>query len=452
MTVTGFMGPNGVLEAGVGARYALLAPMATVVLLLASLVPAVTPSVAQTPAGPQPPQRWQIQVDNISPVGHSWGFNAYYPDHLQAHAGDSITFAVAKNPNAFHTVELLAPALMPEQGYPGFAFRDDDDDPAPLSTTYFNSKPFFGASPSTLCGRGQNAPCVFAGTTTVALKSGVLLNPPPDGSGAGNPSFTLQLDAGVKPGTYFFICLVHGPAMNGSIDVLPAAQTAQSADTLKADADRSYAADLDRLTELARSIRAPTLQTTPTGSRSWGLAAGGGSPDTRLSVNEFGVHNLFIRPGDTVTWTNQSPPITPHTVTGFGTAGQGTTRLEPFQPVCGGPDPDQAGETAPDIFYPPGSGTFAPDIWNDCPPWQQEDHLTDYSLPTIPSGSAYRGEALTSGLLLPQDFLSGPQGLGLPFSSSYTLTFTDLGTYSYACMIHYGMVGTIEVIPTPTPS
>jgi plastocyanin len=396
-------------------------------------------------------QHWQIQVDNVSPPGHNWGFNAYYPDRFQAHAGDTITFTVAKNPNAFHTVELLPKALAADQGYPGFMFTDEDDDPPPQSSVFFNSKPFFGASPSTLCGRGGNDPCVFTGTGTDALKSGVLLNPPPDRSGTGNPSFTMQLDPGVQPGTYFFICLVHGPSMSGSIDVITPDQPAQSPDVLKADADREYSADLLGLTELARSVQNPAVQTDQLGTRTWGMAAGGGSPSKRLSIDEFGVHSLFIRSGDTVTWTNMSPAVTTHTVTGFAASGGVTPRLDPYQPVCGGPDPDQQGEQAPDTFYDPGSGKFMPDIWNDCPPWQQEDHLTDYALPSIDSGSSYFGGAVTSGLLLNQSFLSGPLGLGLPFTSSFTLRFSQPGTYNYACMIHYGMVGAIVVVPTPTP-
>jgi plastocyanin len=417
-----------------------------------SLAGRATPSNAQTAAPSISGQHWQIQVDNVSPLGHNWNFNAYYPDHLQVHAGDTVTFSVANNPNAFHTVELLAPTLTPDQGYPGFAFKDEDDDPPPLSTTFFNSKPFFGASPSTLCGRGGNAPCVFMGTSTVALKSGVLVNAPPDGSGAGNPSFTLQLDAGVQPGTYFFVCLVHGPSMHGSIDVLPSEQPAQSVDVLKADADRAFNMDLQQLTALAQSIGTPTVQTTPLGSRTWGLAAGGGWPRPRGSIDEFGVHNLMIRPGDSVTWTNFSPGVTVHTVTGFGShLGEPPPRLDPYQPVCGGPDPDQNGEMGPDTFYPLGSGRFPPDIWNDCPPWQMEDHLTDYSLPSVSSGSSFSGGSVTSGLLLNQDFLSGPVGFGLPFASTFTLTFPTAGTYTYACMVHYGMVGTIVVVPTPTP-
>lgn len=403
-------------------------------------------------AGTDPgPQHWQIQVDNVSPPGHNWSFNAYYPDRLQAHAGDTITFAVAANPNAFHTVALETPAATPDQGYPGYVFKDEDDDPVQMSTVYFNSKPFFGAQPSTLCGRGGNAACTYDGSGE--LKSGVLLNPPPPdaGTGQGNPSFSLQLDSKLAPGTYFFFCLVHGPSMSGSIDVLSADQPAQSADVLKQDANREYQADLLRLTDLARTIQTPTVITNPDGWRTWGVAAGGGSPDTRLSVNEFGVPNMVVRIGDTVTWTDESPAIVAHTVTGFATApGQPPPNLAPFQPVCGGPDPEQGGETAPDVSIPPDTG-FPPDVWNDCPPWQQENHLTDYAYPSAPSGSDYSGDSLTSGLLFNADFLSSPIGLGLPFSSSYSVTFTQAGTYRYACMIHYGMTGSIEVVPTPTP-
>jgi plastocyanin len=424
--------------------------------LVASLLmlPAQQQMIASVTAQTAAPggQSWQIQVDNLAPPGHNWNFNAFYPDHFQAHSGDTITFTVAKNPDAFHAVELLAPALAPEQGYPGFVFKDEDDDPPPLEAPFFNSKPFFGASPSTLCGRSGNPPCVYTGQSTVALKSGVLVNPPPNGSGTGNPSFSLQLGPDVMPGSYFFICLVHGPSMRGTIDVLPAGQPAAAADALKADADRAYQADLLRLTELDRSIRDPDVITDLVGSRNWTIAAGGGRPDSRLSVNEFGVRNLFIRPNDTVTWTNEGPPIVAHTVTGFGSLpNQPPPLLDPYQPVCGGPDPEQNGETAPDVSYPSDSGRFAPDIWNDCPPWQQEDHLTDYAIASTPTGSSFTGAAITSGLMLPEDFLNGPLGLGLPFVSSYSVRFTRLGTYSYACMIHPGMVGTIEVIPTPTP-
>jgi plastocyanin len=407
-------------------------------------------AAAQTMPGQPAPQHWEIQVDNLSPAGHSWGFNAYYPDHLQAHAGDDLTFRVAGNANAFHTMALLPPAFTPVQGYPGYVFKDDDDMPVSLQTAYFNSKPFFGAQPSTLCGRGGDTPCVYDGSG--ALKSGVLVNPPAAGGGAGNPSFSLRLDEKLTPGTYFFLCLVHGPSMSGSIDVLPSGEAAQPADVLLADAGRQYSADLLTLAELERSAGIPSFAGNPDGSRTWGIMAGAGAPNDRLTVDQFGVRDLVIRPGDTVTWTNSSPAIVAHTVTGLGQAGAPTSALfDPFQPVCGGPDPDQNGETDVDTLLPPGTG-FAPDIWNDCPPWQQEDHLTPYALPSLPSGSSAPGDAITSGLLLPAAFLTGDTGRGLPFASTYSVVFPAAGTYSYRCMLHSGMTGRIEVVPTPTPS
>ena len=264
-------------------------------------------------------------MDNVAPPGHNWGFNAFYPNHVQAHPGDTVTFGVARNPGAFHSVELLAPALSPDLGYPGFMFLDEDDDPPPLEAVFFNSKPFFGASPSTLCGKTVGDPCSFPGTSTTALKSGVLVNPPKDGSGTGNTAFTLQIDSKALAGTYFFICLVHGPSMRGSIDVLPADQPAESPEVLRADADRSYQSDILKLADIDHSIRDATMVTQPNGSRSWSIAAGGGGPD-RLTVNEFGVRSLFIRAGDSVTWTNESPQLSPIPSPGSGSDGIGGLR------------------------------------------------------------------------------------------------------------------------------
>ena len=39
-----------------------------------------------------------------APTGKNWSFNTFYPDHLQAHPGDTIVFTLAPNPQAFHTV------------------------------------------------------------------------------------------------------------------------------------------------------------------------------------------------------------------------------------------------------------------------------------------------------------------------------------------------------------
>ena len=84
-----------------------------------------TPAGAQmgTPVGAQPAtpvpgaQTWHVLVNNVSPDGENWSFNAFYPDHLQAHPGDTIVFTLAPNPHAFHTVHVLALGMTPLELY-----------------------------------------------------------------------------------------------------------------------------------------------------------------------------------------------------------------------------------------------------------------------------------------------------------------------------------------------
>ena len=51
--------------------------------------------------------------------------------------------------------------------------------------------------------------------------------------------------------------------------------------------------------------------------------------------------------------------------------------------------------------------------------------------------------------MLNQEYLDSPVGEGLPFESSYSVTFPNPGTYTYHCAIHPGMTGTVVVIPKP---
>ena len=51
--------------------------------------------------------------------------------------------------------------------------------------------------------------------------------------------------------------------------------------------------------------------------------------------------------------------------------------------------------------------------------------------------------------MLPQEYLDSPVGAGLPFESSYSVTFPNPGTYHYHCAIHPGMTGVVVVLPKP---
>jgi hypothetical protein len=151
---------------------------------------------------------------------------------------------------------------------------------------------------------------------------------------------------------------------------------------------------------------------------------------------------MVVIAGDTVTWTNYSPSGVPHTVSGFAPTPDAMPQdLSPFQPGC----MTSSGE----LQLPP-SGSFPPDIWNTCP-GGEVNNLTEASQPSAPSGQPYADGERTSGILLPQEYLDSPIGRGLPFGSSYSVSFPNPGTYHYECAIHPGMTGTVVVIPKPQP-
>jgi plastocyanin len=149
---------------------------------------------------------------------------------------------------------------------------------------------------------------------------------------------------------------------------------------------------------------------------------------------------MVIHAGDTVTWTNRSPAAVAHTVTGFAdTSGAIPEDMSPYQPVCLS-DNDE-------VQLPP-AGSFPPDIWNTCP-GAEANYLTAASQPSHPSGDPYTEGPRTSGILLNQEYLESPIGEGLPFASSYSVTFSNPGTYEYESAIHPGMKGTVVVLPRP---
>ncbi len=124
-----------------------------------------------------------------------------------------------------------------------------------------------------------------------------------------------------------------------------------------------------------------------TGPGNFTIVAGGSMNMEAMQALRFYPSALTIDAGDTVTWA--FPSGEPHTVTLLG------------------PKP---------ALPPP----------------------TDPGNPLPAGGSTYDGSTYTS---------SGFQLLG----KSYSITFTQPGTYTYACLLHAGMTGTIVVQPAGTP-
>jgi plastocyanin len=131
----------------------------------------------------------------------------------------------------------------------------------------------------------------------------------------------------------------------------------------------------------AEKIPTPQLQQAATSAV---LAAGWGNRVT--AVNRFGPEKVSVKAGTTVKWVARSP-YEPHTVT-FGNEIKTPGDPRTFTPI--GPK----------------------------------------------SGGAYTGGLANSGIIAPP---------GRPFPTEYSLRFTKAGSYTYTCILHPGMAGTVTV-------
>lgn len=410
-----------------------------------------TPTVEQdgTPtAGTLTPgaQTWHVLVNNVSPEGENWSFNTFYPDHIEAHPGDRIRFTLANNPQAFHTVMVLAPVLNPLEFYSGFSggLRQPDlSNPGGWQSTFFGNEQIATDNPDVPCGRVVHDACVFSfadGAVEFGINSSVMVNPPPDG-GDGNTVFTVVLDSSLPLGPYYATSVVDGPTMQMRIDLVAPDQPVQSAGDVREAAQRQYESDLDWLAANDR-VHYPAETSNPDGTKTWQVAVGGsGENKPWLAINEFAPSQLMIRTGDTVTWTNEGPGVSVHTVSGFAATDDAIPELSPYQAGCMTSDGG--------LVLPP-PGTFPPDIWNTCANFEV-NNFTEFSEPSELSGAPYVDGPRTSGILLSEEFLNSPIGDGLPYASSYSVTFPNPGTYAYESTIHPGMTGTVVVLPKSMP-
>jgi len=142
-------------------------------------------------------------------------------------------------------------------------------------------------------------------------------------------------------------------------------------------------------------IAAPSQQAT---GQTWTVYAGVGAANNRVATLQFYPQTLTIDVGDSVTW-----------------APQGNGHVVAF--LSGAPVP---GPDSPDAVMPAG-------------------------------GSTYDGTGVAkSGLMFPPDAMA-TMAMMANMPTSYTLQFTAPGSFTYYCLIHPGMQGTVVVQPAGTP-
>ncbi len=369
-------------------------------------------------------QVFTVQVDGKNDAFAS-SFLAYFPNDMQVHAGDTIDFhnnftgephSVTLGTDVDDVFALIAQACPNggltdpacQQGPPAayadqynaldkklpHLLPDDPSQPIPQAA----AQPCFlktGDAPSdgSACTAAQMQPQpAFDGKQTY-YNSGWLDD---------QQVFTVKLSKDLTPGTYYYYCLLHREGMSGTITVVDKdTKVAKPADQA-ATGDQQLAEIVSKLQPSFDALASLTADT---------ATAGANSDDETLeaSINEFGPPDITIAAGESVTWA----------MAGFHTISL------------------NAPEDARPLLKRESDGTIALNAKTIDPanspaePPPDENADPEAPPPTLDAGE-WDGQGFHS---------SG----GLDHSGAYKLTFTTAGTYTYICLVHPDMEGTVTV-------
>lgn len=369
---------------------------------------------------------YDVQIDGKAP-SFNGGFNAYFPNEVKAHPGDTVRFKSIYRGEP-HTVTLgsLVDAGLPKALAAG---PDAPDEPAELKkipdllpqgpgdANQASAQPCYLASGDppgggAACPKSQQRQPDFDGTQSY-YNSGFL----PD-----QATFSVKLSKKIKPGTYNYFCALHRVEMSGKITVVRSGQAVPSA-TKDTQGGQSQLNDLiQKLQPTATAVKGGTLPPFVTQPKPGSVLAGGATMDAQnAEVNEFGPATASIPVGGSVTWTI----VGPHTIS-FNPTPAAAAGLLTKAPDGSFHANQEAGAPAGGPGQPPPPEGPPPSTEPNAPPPR----------PTVVNGGRWEGSGFRSSGF----FLSFP-----PQLYAYRLTFTRPGTYAYVCLVHPEMTGTIKV-------
>lgn len=345
--------------------------------------------------------------DNIEGAGAVLGF---HPTALQAHAGDTIEFLVSAFNVEPHTVTfgtLVEPGLNTPEGsqklpwvYP--SRNPPEGVPQPnqsglrpcyLDTALPPASPTGGAPPC----EPRSQPD-FTGTQSM-YSSGILF---------GGESFRFRIAPNTKPGSYPFMCLVHGGRMAGQVTVVeattpvpPAAEVEQRGKQ-EAQAKAAYVVGGGR--------NAPPQPPGPNAMIAGIVINGVGT----AYLAEFLPTDLVVPRGTTV---------------GFGVVVNHTITFNALDDDVGllRREPDGSVRYNPKAFSPANS----PDV-----PANVHGFTALSTVGVVVDGGEFDGTGFKSSGLLDMD----PPGRVL-----YKVTFTKPGVYPVRCLVHANMRAQVTV-------
>jgi plastocyanin len=307
--------------------------------------------------------------------------NAFFPKTTTIHAGDSVRFT----PAGFHNVDLPKKGGAPTQANVPTGQKVAGAADAAAAAFWFNGQDVVGFNPAMLkSGFGKK----FSYTGAKAVNSGLPLSNKPK-------PMTVKF---AKAGSYTFFCDLH-PGMKGTVKVLGKGRSVPSA---KADAKRVK----DQVASALAVAKKLPSTTPPAGTVDAGVAGKGG-------VEYFGMvpATTTVPVGTTLTFRMSPGSYESHTAT----FGPGDAEKDPSSYLGALAKSFEAPSPDPIAVYPsemPGSlATLTPTL---------------------------HGNGFWSSGVMDLDSAS-------PLQPSSKVTFGAPGTYTYYCLIHTNMKGTVVV-------
>ena len=365
-------------------------------------------------------QTLQIKVDAPA-QGFAASWNHFFPHDLKAHPGDTLEFVshFTGEPHsvAFGTLidEALAayalvnpdstepppaevqevldklPFVISDAGGPDDFFVQAASQPCYLAT----------ADPPTreACPKAQQTPPEEISGKERFLSSGFL----PDEAKA---RFTLSPD--MAPGDYTFMCLVHGPEMTAKVSVVDKATPIPGPDEVAMEGQHHLDAFISAVQADVEKVQASTAAQ---------AVAGAFASDEELPIASINVfpREIAVKAGEKVTWEMNgfhvvafNAPEDARPWIQFDEAGALVTNKKSFTPA--------ASPAIPEVPPPDASSNQPHRVAVDAGTWDGQGFHN--------SGASFSDAQLV-----------------------YSLAFSVPGTYSYVCLLHPDMEGTVKVAP-----
>jgi plastocyanin len=343
------------------------------VLLVGMVLPLSTFAQSQMPD----PQTYTVMV-GLENTHQGVSITAFFPSHVTIHAGDTVHWQL--NTHEIHTVT--------------FGYEQD----AALPETLIGPVPG-GPSPFLANPEVTNQVPFGGGAYTGGMANSGIMGPDEGEVQAFDLTFP-------DPGSYLYVCVVHGWIMSGTVEVVDADVAIPSPNQSMAMGQQEMAAARAQVQAVIHNAEAMEVAPMPgpDGTMIYTIQMGYMEGQTMLA--RFFPDKVVVRPGDTVVWEMTPFSAAPHTATFLN------------------------GNPAPPLFIAVPQTDQLPLLYVDL----------GTLVPSQPSPDLTREGFYNSGVLLP-----------IP-GTTYSLTIDDSmtpGLEPFLCLLHddSGMVGNLMVVP-----